>query len=175
MKLTHLKEARERLTLEELPYRYSALEPIMDRKVVEFHYNVLSRGYVDRYNKGEGDPDFNRAGALLHNLWWPQLKSPEIGAKPTGKALELINRVHGSWGAFRQDMTEAALAFQGSGWVYMAKDGSIKTLTNQSWKNDVVMPIDLWEHSMNPYTLRKDYIKTIWQLIDWEAVSQRLK
>ena len=147
----------------------------MDRKVVEFHYNVLSRGYVDRYNKGEGDLDFNRAGALLHNLWWVQLKSPEVGNKPSGKVLELINKAHNIYGAFRQDMTEAALAFQGSGWVYMSTNGSIKTLVNQSWKNDVVMPIDLFEHSYNPFTQRKDYMKTIWQLIDWDVVNQRLK
>ena len=27
------------------------------------------QGYVDRYNKGEGDADFNRAGAVLHSIY----------------------------------------------------------------------------------------------------------
>jgi len=177
MKITQLTEARRPspLVLLPLPYDIAALEPVMHRDVVQFHYKTLSKGYVDRYNAGEGDPEFNRAGALLHNLWWPQLRPPRPNNQPRGLSRQLIDSTHGSWDNFKHSFTKTALDLQGSGWCYMAKDGSIKTLTNQSWKNDVVMPIDLWEHSMNPYTLRKDYIKTIWQLIDWEAVSQRLK
>ena len=70
--------------------------------------------------------------------------------------------------------TETALALQGSGWCYMAKNGSIKTLRNQSWKSDVIMPIDLWEHSYTPFTLRKDYMKNIWRIINWDVVNDRL-
>ena len=71
MKLQDLREskAKDQLELVKLPYAMDALEPIMERKVLEFHYSVLSKNYVDRYNRGEGDPEFNRAGALLHNLW----------------------------------------------------------------------------------------------------------
>ena len=56
----------------------------------------------------------------------------------------------------------------------MAKNGSIKTLRNQSWKSDVIMPIDLWEHSYTPFTLRKDYMKNIWRIINWDVVNDRL-
>ena len=176
MKLQDLSEskAKEQLKLVELPYSMSALEPIMERKVLEFHYNVLSKGYVDRYNRGEGDPEFNRAGALLHNLWWPQLQKPKVNNRPRGKVMDLMDKAHGGWDEFKDTFTETALALQGSGWCYMAKNGEIKTLKNQSWRSDVLMPIDLWEHSYTPFTLRKDYLKTIWRIIDWDVINHRL-
>ena len=82
MRLYALNESKDKLTLVELPYEMNALEPVMERKVVEFHYKVLSKGYVDRYNTGEGDPEFNRAGALLHNLFWPMLQKPKVNNMP---------------------------------------------------------------------------------------------
>jgi Fe-Mn family superoxide dismutase len=174
MKLQHLTENEQKLTLVDLPYDFNHLEPVMDRRVVEFHYKILSKGYVDRFNKGEGDPDFNKAGALLHNLFWPQLMKPKVNNMPKGAVLDLINKVHNSWDNFKDEFIKTALDFQGSGWCYLAKDGSIKTLKNQSWKADVIMPIDLWEHSYNPFELRKDYMKTIWRIINWEVVNNRL-
>ena len=46
--------------------------------------NDIAQGLVDRYNKGEGDPAFNEAGAFLHDIWFTQLHAPRT-AKPTGK------------------------------------------------------------------------------------------
>ena len=50
------------------------LSPVLSKDNVDYHYNVLSKGYVDRYNKKEGDPKFNYGGAMLHNLFWTQVK-----------------------------------------------------------------------------------------------------
>ena len=36
---------------------------------------------------------------------------------------------------------------QGSGWVYVAQNGNIKTTPNQSYKTDILMSVDMWEHS----------------------------
>jgi len=174
MRLNNITESKEKLTLVDLPYEVNALEPVMERRVVEFHYKILSKGYVDRFNSGEGDPAFNKAGALLHNLFWPQLMKPKVNNMPKGASKELIIKVHGGWDEFKDAFTETALELQGSGWCYMAKDGSIKTLKNQSWKSDVIMPIDLFEHSYNPFTLRKEYMKTIWRLINWDVINDRL-
>ena len=56
----------EVLTLMKLPYGTGDLSPVLSKDNVEYHYNVLSKGYVDRYNNGEGDPNFNYGGAMLH-------------------------------------------------------------------------------------------------------------
>ena len=69
-----LTESREKLELTKLPYSRTALTPVMSKTTIDNHYGKLAKGYVDRYNKGEGDKTFNAAGAYLHNLFFPQLR-----------------------------------------------------------------------------------------------------
>jgi superoxide dismutase, Fe-Mn family len=174
MRLTEIKKPKDKLTLVELPYALDALEPVMEREVVEFHYGVLSKGYVDRYNSGEGDPEFNRAGALLHNTWWPQFRPPS-NKLPTGKIKAFIEKHYGDFANFKEKLTEQALSIQGSGWTYLAQDGKIKIIPNHQWHEDIVLLLDEWEHATTPFTVRKDYMKTVWKIIDWDVISARLK
>ena len=75
MKIRQIFEAVEgKLELTKLPYNTGDLAPVLSKDNVEYHYNVLSKGYVNRYNNQEGDPKFNYGGAMLHNLFWSQLK-----------------------------------------------------------------------------------------------------
>ena len=75
--MVETKKRSNKLVLEKLPYKISDLAPILSQDNVEYHYNVLSNGYVDRYNNREGDPDFNYGGAMLHNIFWQQLQAPK--------------------------------------------------------------------------------------------------
>jgi superoxide dismutase len=50
-----------------LPYGERDLEPVLSKESLEYHYGHLARGYAKRYNAGEGNADFNRAGSFLHN------------------------------------------------------------------------------------------------------------
>ena len=52
-----------------LPYGPKDLDPVMSPETIDYHYGKLYKGYVDRYNNGEGDPDFNYGGAMLHNIF----------------------------------------------------------------------------------------------------------
>lgn len=176
MRFRSIAEAKERLELVELPYAEDALDPVMSAVTVRLHYGVLSKGYVDRFNNGEGDPDFNRAGAMLHNLFWPQLQAPKVNHSPKGVSLALIEKTHGSFEDFRDALVEEAAKFQGSGWVYMARDGNIKTLKNQSWKSDVIMPLDIWEHSyiMDYGADRRKYMRGLLRCINWNVINDRL-
>lgn len=176
MRIHALKEAKETLVLVDLPFEYPALEPVMGRETVRLHYDVLSRGYVERFNKGEGDPEFNKAGAMLHNLFWPQLQAPRVNNQPKGSSLALIEKVHGSFEDFRDSLVEEAAKFQGSGWVYLARDGEIRTLKNQSWKNDIIMPLDIWEHSyiMDYGADRRKYLRGLLRCINWNVINDRI-
>jgi Fe-Mn family superoxide dismutase len=176
MRFSNIMEGKETLTLVDLPYDYGDLAPVMGKETVKLHYDVLSRGYVDRFNKGEGDPEFNRAGANLHNLFWLQLMKPKVNNQPRGASLELIEKVYGDWIDLRDAMIEEAGKFQGSGWIYMAKDGSIKTLKNQTWRSDVIMPMDVWEHSylMDYGADRKKYMRNLFRCINWNVINDRL-
>lgn len=171
--LLEAKTAPESISLEPLRYKLSDLAPVLSEANVSYHYKVLSKGYVDRYNNGEGDPDFNLGGAKLHNLFWTQLKKPGGANAPKGEIADLID------GKDLADlMTEAAMKIQGSGWVYLSKKGEIKTTPNQTFRNDILLPIDMWEHSFTDYFPAKDakkrYIKAMMRLIDWQQINDRL-
>jgi len=61
----------------------------------------------------------------------------------------------------------------------MTKTGTIKTTPNQSFKTDVFMPIDMWEHSFMDYVPAKDakkkYIESVMKLMDWDKLNRRLE
>ena len=75
-------------------------------------------------------------------------------------------------------MLVMAMGIQGSGWVYLSKKGEIKTTPNQSYKTDILMPIDMWEHSFTDYIPAKDakkkYISGMMRTINWEVINQRM-
>ena len=110
---------KQEIVLEPLPYKKDQLDPVMSKKTIDYHYNNLAAGYVFRFNKGEGDPKFNAAGAFLHNLFFPQLQPPSNNNKPFGSSELLINDKYQSFDKFKQQFKEVAMKIQGSGWVYM--------------------------------------------------------
>lgn len=173
-----MREAKEEtLELEKLSYNADALAPVLSKENVDYHYKVLSAGYVNRYNNKEGDPDFNYGGAMLHNLFWEQLQKAD-GSKPEGAIKELIEDKFGDLNSFVDEMIKTAMTIQGSGWVYLSKSGELKTTPNQSYKTDILMPIDMWEHSFTDYIPAKDakgkYIKAMMTIIDWNQINMRM-
>jgi len=173
-----MNEAKDRLNLEKLPYKISDLEPVLSKINVDYHYNVLSAGYVKRYNNNEGDSDFNYGGAMLHNLFWAQLQKPKTSNNPSGTVKELIDKKFKDYKKFKEEMLGKAMSIQGSGWVYLSKSGEIKSTPNQSYKTDILMPIDMWEHSFSDYVPAKDakkrYIENIMKIINWEVINHRM-
>jgi superoxide dismutase, Fe-Mn family len=92
IKYVTITEAKEPKTLTHtpLPYKRDELEPSISEETIDYHYGELYGGYVKRYNKGEGDPEFNEAGAFLHDIYFTQFRAPKSNNLPTGKSLELI-------------------------------------------------------------------------------------
>jgi Fe-Mn family superoxide dismutase len=175
--LINLIEAKSKqLELAKLPYGRSSLAPVMSKNTIDYHYGELAKGYVDRFNKGEGDPKFNEAGAYLHNIFFPQLMVPKTGNKPNGASLALINRKYGSFKQFKEDMKEQAMKIQGSGWIYMSRSGDIKIIKNHQIKNDIALLIDWWEHAWaKDYGSNKSlYFDNIFRCIDWNKINIRI-
>jgi Fe-Mn family superoxide dismutase len=169
-------KAKHELVLEKLPYNRSGLAPVMSQATIDYHYGELARGYVDRYNKGEGDADFNEAGAFLHNIYFPQLMPPKANNQPKGASLALINRKYGSFKDFKEEMKAEAMKIQGSGWIYMSRTGDIKVIKNHQIKNDIALLIDWWEHAWaKDYSSNKaKYLDNIWRCINWDKVNIRI-
>lgn len=169
-------KSKTELKLNPLPYDRDGLKPVFSQQTIDYHYGRLAQGYADRYNKGEGDPTFNEAGTYLHNLYFGQLKPVGGGVRPTGTSLALINDVYGSFDDFKHEIEAAAMAIQGSGWVYMARNGRIKTIANHAIRRDIALLIDWWEHAwaLDYEHDKKRYLKNFWRIVDWNVVNSRL-
>jgi Fe-Mn family superoxide dismutase len=172
-----LVEAKNTPTLEQikLPYSRTALSPVMSSNTIDYHYGKLYKGYVDRFNKHEGDRNFNEAGAYLHGIFFSQFKNPGA-SKPRGTILDLINRHHTNFVDFKKNFKEEAMKFQGSGWIYLSKSGQIKTIRNHTKRTDIALLVDWWEHAwaLDYHADKAKYLDSLWRIIDWDAVNRRL-
>ena len=130
------------LKIDALPYDKTDLDPALSEAALNYHYEHLAKTYAKRYNAGEGDPVFNEAGVFLHNTLFQQYQELEDSNKPTGKSLEFIEKHFKSFDKFKDAFEKEAMAVQGSGWVYLSKDGKIKTITNHAIRKDIVVLID---------------------------------
>lgn len=167
---------REKLTQDPLPYSRTDLDPVMSKDTMDYHYGTLAKSYVERYNKKEGDDDFNRAGAYLHNVLFAQFKAPGGSNRPFGPSLEFINKYFESYDQFREKFSIEAMKIQGSGWVYLSKRGEIKTIKNHEIRNDIVLLVDWWEHAwaLDYQADKQKYLKNIWRIINWTVINDRL-
>ena len=159
-----------------LPYNEKGLEPVMSAATIDYHYEHLAKGYAKRYNAGEGNPDFNRAGNLLHNKFFTQLQAPKGANKPKGAVLELIESKFKTYDDFKIAFKEAAMKIQGSGWVYLSTTGSIKTIANHAVRTDICVLVDWWEHSwaLDYQADKEKYLDNIWKIINWSVCSERI-
>lgn len=169
-------KSKVELELAKLPYKHNNLDPVMSQETIDYHYGKLARGYVDRYNKHEGDSDFNEAGAYLHNLFFPQFQSPKTSNSPTGISKQFIEKHFGNFTDFKQSVIKEAMSLHGAGWVYLSRNGSIKTIKNHDIRKDIVLLIDMWEHAfvLDYLENKSKYLNTIWKIINWEHINQRL-
>lgn len=165
------KEKQE-LSLVKLDYKKSDLAPVMSEETMNLHYSTLYKGYVNRFNNDEGDKDYNEAGAYLHNIFFTQFKALSNNNLPTDENETFINKHFGNFTNFKKQFKEEALKVQGSGWIYLSNNGSIKTIKNHVIKKDIKLLLDLWEHSyLLDYESKKDkYIDNFWRIIDWSKI-----
>lgn len=178
IKWATLQESHTPKTLEQLilPYKKDELDPVLSEDTIKLHYGKLYKTYVERYNAGEGDPDFNEAGAFLHHILFEQFQSPSSNNIPDGSAGEFINKHFKSYDAFKDAFNKEAMAIQGSGWVYLARDGEIKTIKNHQIKQDIMLLIDWWEHAfvLDYGSDKKRYLENQWKIINWNVISSRI-
>lgn len=166
----------KKLELESFPVGHSDLDPVMSEETVKYHYGKLAKTYVERYNNREGDLDFNEAGAFLHNVFFPQLKKPSSSNSPSGNIEDFINKHFKNFDSLKSQFEKVAMSIQGSGWVYLSKDGKIKTIVNHQIKKDIVLLIDWWEHAwaLDYQADKKKYLENIWRIINWDVINTRV-
>jgi Fe-Mn family superoxide dismutase len=163
----------DKLEIKQLPYDANELAPAMSEDTINYHYGKLAKAYAERYNNNEGDPTFNEAGVFLHNILFQQYQPPMGSNKPVDEILEFINKHYKNFDTFKEAFVKEAMAIQGSGWVYLAKDGKIKTIKNHEIKKDIVLLIDWWEHAwaLDYQANKQKYLENQWKIINWEKIN----
>lgn len=120
-------------------------------------------------------------GVYNHNLYFSIL-SPSACTTPKGDLLEKINQIFGNLENLKDELSKKAIAQFGSGYASLVmdknKDLFIKATSNQDTTlQDGLVPIltiDVWEHAyyLKYKNLRPDYVKNIWNVIDWNKVNE---
>lgn len=129
---------------------------------------------------------FHGGGHVNHSLFWENLKphSEGGGDLPAGELHDAIHSSFGSLEALIDLFNSKTVAVQGSGWGWLgylpAKDRlMIATTSNQdplSTRGLIpLLGVDVWEHAyyLQYKNVRGDYLKAIWNLIDWQTVLSR--
>ena len=189
-------------TLPELPYEHSALEPHYSAQVLELHHGKHHAAYVTGANatldklQAERDQEdfgainqleknlaFHVSGHVLHSLFWKNL-SPHGGGEPQGELSSAIDEYFGTFGKFREQLTQAAMGIQGSGWGALAWEPVGKRLVveqvydHQGNIGNGTLPIlvlDMWEHAfyLQFKNVKGDWVKSFWEIVNWEDVGAR--
>lgn len=190
-------------SLPELPYGYAELKPYMSEEQLRLHHDKHHLAYVnaanelleklDKARKAEEDLDmkavlkalsFNIGGHELHSLFWENI-APKSGGKPDGKLGNIIEKEYGSFDRFKKEFTQAASSVEGSGWAALTICTKTKRLLiMQIEKHNVnvypnfkiIMVLDLWEHAyyLDYKNERAKFIDAFWNIVNWDAVSDRL-
>lgn len=175
--LISLLESKKTLELKSLPYAQGDLAPVLSQDNVNFHFGTLARNYVKRFNAGEGDADFNAAGAFLHNTLFEQFRAATDKNTPNEAVMDFVSYHFDNYRNFQNKFAEAAMPIQGSGWVYLAQSGRIKTIRNHEIRDDILLLVDWWEHAfqVDYGSDKKSYLTNIWKIINWSVIADRLK
>lgn len=191
-----------------LPYAHDALEPHIDAQTMEIHHGRHHATYVNNLNAAlEGHDDLasksveelisnmdaipeairtavrnNGGGHANHTLFW-QIMSPNGGGNPTGAIADEINKAFGSFEAFKEEFTKAALARFGSGWAWLVdNNGKLEVMSTPNQDSPLMegktplLGVDVWEHAyyLKYQNKRPDYVNAFFNVINWDEVNKRL-
>ena len=196
-------------SLPPLPYPFDALEPHIDKQTMEIHHGKHHNAYVTNLNAAlEKHPALqaknaedliknlsavpediraavrnNGGGHVNHSMFW-QIMGPKAGGAPIGAVADAINSSFGSFDAFKEQFTKAAIGRFGSGWAWVISQGgklAIESTANQDNPmmdgKKPVFGLDVWEHAyyLKYQNRRPDYIGAWWNVVNWAEVNKRLR
>ncbi|MBP0724516.1 superoxide dismutase [Bacillus sp. RG28] len=194
--------------LPQLPYAYDALEPHFDKETMNIHHTRHHNTYVTNLNAAlEGKevaattieelisnldalPEGirtavrnNGGGHANHSLFWTLL-TPEGTGTPTGEVAKAIDAKFGSFDAFKEAFTQAALTRFGSGWAWLVvNNGEVEVTSTPNQDSPLmegktpILGLDVWEHAyyLNFQNKRPDYVGAFWNVVNWEKVEELYK
>lgn len=158
--------------------------------------NAALEKYADAESKGDLSAmialqqaiKFNGGGHVNHSIFWTNLApiGKGGGGKPQHELAKALQETFGSYETFVEKLSALAGGVQGSGWGWLGYDKNNKKLVIAHCANQdplstlgyvPLLGIDVWEHAyyLQYKNVRADYIKNIWQIINWKNVEERFK
>jgi len=123
----------------------------------------------------------NGGGHANHSLFWTVL-GPNGGGEPSGTLGDDLKAAFGSLDDFKEKFEAAGAGRFGSGWAWLIvnKDGKLEITSTPNQDsplmdgNTPIFGVDVWEHAyyLKYQNKRPDYLKAIWNVVNWEAVSE---
>ena len=189
-------------TLPDLAYDYGALEPHVSGQIMELHHAKHHKAYVDGANQTLEKLDaarsandfatlmglektlaFHTSGHILHTQFWTNL-SPDGGDKPVGDLASAIDESFGSFDAFKNQLTQACVLVQGSGWGVLAYEHLNGRLIieqvydhqgNVAQGSTPILVLDAWEHAyyLQYKNVKADFFGAVWNLFNWDDAAKR--
>ncbi len=213
-------------TLPPLPYDYDALEPHIDAQTMQIHHDKHHAAYVANLNKAVAEfPDLgkkpvedllkdlnsvpekirtavrnNGGGHYNHSLFWQMMKK-DGGGEPAGDLAKAIDTAFGSFSAFKDNFSKAALGQFGSGWAWLVLDDGVLAIEPTPNQDSPIsqrptmrhigaqlesigapprsqiplLGLDVWEHAyyLKYQNKRADYITAWWNVVNWDFVADR--
>lgn len=183
--------------LPQLPYNKDALAPTISAETIDFHYGKHHNAYVVNLNKLVADTDFanmsleeviknsdggifnNAAQIWNHTFYWNCLtpNTTEVSAELNSA----IEEAFGSMEDFKSKFITSAATNFGSGWTWLVKNaqGQLEIVNTSNAGCPLtedytpLLTIDVWEHAyyIDYRNARPNYLESIWNIINWEFVS----
>jgi len=185
-------------SLPELPYEYSALEPVISGEIMSLHHQKHHQAYVTNYNKAleqleeasakrnaeaivslQSAIKFNGGGHINHSVFWKNLAPVKEGGgePPKGALAKAIDTQFGSLNAVIEKMNAGGAAVQGSGWVWLGLNKDLKSLMVETTQNQdplvtkgllPLLGIDVWEHA---YYLQYKNVRPDYLKNIWKVIN----
>jgi Fe-Mn family superoxide dismutase len=187
--------------LPDLPYSNDALEPVISKETIEYHYGKHHQTYVTNLNKlivgtefenlpleeiikKSSGGIFNSAAQVFNHTFYWNCLAPQAGGEPTGKLAEAINEAFGSFAQFKEKFSATAVGTFGSGWAWLVKNaaGKLEIIstsnagTPMTEGKTALLTCDVWEHAyyIDYRNARAGYVDKFWDLVNWDFVASNL-
>lgn len=129
----------------------------------------------------------NGGGHANHTLFWT-IMGPSGGGEPTGDLAKAIDADLGGFAKFKDAFSDTAATRFGSGWAWLVVQNGklvVGSTANQDsplmgesvagLSGTPILGLDVWEHAyyLNYQNRRPDYISAWFNVINWDAVSEK--
>jgi Fe-Mn family superoxide dismutase len=185
-----------------LPYADNFLEPYMDEETMHLHYAFHHGGAVKAANgdlkkiKEALDSNnletvdfwtkklaFHFSSHILHSIFWTNLTNKQT--TPKGELQRRIEKNFGSYDKLKSYIASTSKNVDGNGWGilgYQPYSDSLVVLQCENhekltqWGVVPLLVIDVWEHAyyLKYKNKRADFVDALFNIINWDNVSQRL-